>query len=115
MNTHEEVGALWLEQHFSAAVSVPVRVHVAAKRYFCAVDAAYAESLSAASQLSLQLQGGPLSADMARRFERGPYFVATTVLRRWDDAAKVPGLVVPGLEHYRALLQTALKRDRKLS
>jgi predicted HD phosphohydrolase len=26
-------------------------------------------------------------------------------LRRWDDLAKVPGMRVPGLEHYRAMIE----------
>src|SRR5262245_50330016 len=64
-DTHEEIGAAWLERHFRPAVSVPVRLHVPAKRYLCAVDPCYAGSLSAASQLSLRLQGGPMPRDQA--------------------------------------------------
>src|SRR5262249_12936895 len=100
----------WLERFFGAAVAAPVRLHVAAKRYLCAVDPAYAVALSSASRLSLQLQGGPFGPDEVRRFEQEPHWQAAVALRRWDDAAKVPGRTVPGLEHYRPVLEAALRR-----
>lgn len=105
---HEEAGAAWLAHHFGPAVAEPVRLHVAAKRYLSAVEPSYAAALSAASRRSLELQGGPFSADEVRRFEAGPWFRDAVALRRWDDEAKVPGLAVPGLDHYRACLLAAL-------
>jgi phosphonate degradation associated HDIG domain protein len=109
---HEEGGGAWLERSFGPAVAAPVRLHVAAKRYLCAVDSAYAVELSSASQLSLRLQGGPFEPDEVRRFEQEPFWQAALALRRWDDAAKVPGLTVPGLEHYRPVLEAVLlKRE----
>jgi phosphonate degradation associated HDIG domain protein len=105
---HEEGGAAWLDRHFPPAVGGTVRLHVAAKRYLCAVEPDYAASLSAASRLSLDLQGGPCTPAEARRFEREPWFRPAVALRRWDDAAKVPGLAVPGLEHYRRYLEAVL-------
>jgi predicted HD phosphohydrolase len=107
-DTHESAGAAWLAQHFGPAVSAPVRLHVAAKRYLCAVEPAYLGSLSPASQVSLRLQGGPFEAADVQRFESEPHFAAAVALRRWDDAAKIPGLVVPGLESYRNALDNAL-------
>jgi phosphonate degradation associated HDIG domain protein len=112
-DTHEEAGALWLERHFGPAVSAPVRLHVSAKRYLCAVDATYLTGLSPASQLSLRLQGGPFTDGEARAFERQAHFAAALALRRWDDGAKVPGLAVPALPAYRRSLETALKRGGK--
>ena len=35
---HEELGAKHLREAFGAAVAEPVRLHVAAKRYLCAID-----------------------------------------------------------------------------
>ena len=101
---HEDGGAKWLAEHFGPAVVDPVRLHVAAKRYLCAVDSTYQLGLSRSSQLSLQLQGGPMSAAEVADFEREPQYRSAVAVRRWDDAAKVPGLAVPGLEHYRSLL-----------
>jgi phosphonate degradation associated HDIG domain protein len=105
---HEEGGAEWLKAHFGAAVIDPVRLHVAAKRYLCAVDPSYTSGLSPASQLSLRLQGGPFTSEEARQFEQEPWYRSAVALRRWDDGAKVPNLVVPDLEHYRPRLQAVL-------
>jgi phosphonate degradation associated HDIG domain protein len=105
---HEEEGAAWLKHSFGAAVVDPVRLHVAAKRYLCAVDPNYRAGLSAASLRSLQLQGGPMSAEEACRFEQEPRFRAAVAVRRWDDRAKVPNLAVPGLDHYRRCLEAVL-------
>ena len=106
---HEEVGRTWLEAHFGPEVSEPVRLHVAAKRYLCAAFPAYNASLSAGSQKSLALQGGPMSADEMARFTAHPHHHAAVRLRHWDDLAKVPGLAVPGLAHYRPRLVAALR------
>jgi phosphonate degradation associated HDIG domain protein len=106
---HEVGGADWLRQHFRPAVVDPVRLHVAAKRYLCAVEPDYQAGLSEASVRSLHLQGGPMSPEEVSRFEREPWFRSAVALRRWDDGAKVAGLVVPGLEHYRPHLRAALK------
>jgi phosphonate degradation associated HDIG domain protein len=107
---HEEGGAAWLARHFGSAVVDPVRLHVAAKRYLCAVEPHYHAGLSPASRLSLGLQGGPFTPDEVRSFEQGPWFRSAVAVRRWDDAAKVPGLAVPGLEHYRGHLEAVLSR-----
>ncbi len=105
---HEDLGAHWLLQHFGPAVADPVRLHVPAKRYLCAVEPCYAESLSAASQQSLALQGGPFTAEECQQFEQERYWQSAVQLRRWDDTAKVPGLVVPGVEAYRPVLNAVL-------
>jgi phosphonate degradation associated HDIG domain protein len=105
---HEAVGEAWLSRHFGLEVAEPVRLHVAAKRYLCAVDARYGEQLSPASVQSLTLQGGPFSLAEVQAFEQHRYFREAVRLRRWDDAAKTPGLEVPGLEHYRSRLQAAI-------
>jgi phosphonate degradation associated HDIG domain protein len=107
---HEEGGAVWLAQHFGPEVVDPVRLHVDAKRYLCAVVPEYRCGLSESSEKSLLLQGGPMSPAEVARFEAEPHFRAAVALRRWDDGAKVPELVVPGLEHYRPCLE-AVRRN----
>jgi phosphonate degradation associated HDIG domain protein len=101
---HEEVGFRFLTERFPPSIVEPVRLHVAAKRYLCAVDPAYRDLLSPASELSLGLQGGPMSEGEVEEFERLPHFEAACRLRRWDDAGKDPDAAVPPLEHYRATL-----------
>lgn len=105
---HEDTGAAFLGHYFGANVTEPVRLHVAAKRYLCAVDPDYRASLSAASELSLQLQGGPMSPSEAEEFVRGAYFAEALRLRRIDDAGKVRDRPVPSLETYRPLLASVL-------
>src|SRR5262249_4307038 len=104
---HEELGWAFLSEHFPPQVIEPVRMHVAAKRYLCAVDPSYFDVLSPASRLSLDLQGGPMDADEAAAFAASPYAEAACRLRRYDDEAKDPDRETPPLEHYRAVLERA--------
>lgn len=97
---HETLGANWLKRRFGPSVVAPVLLHVAAKRYLCAIEPGYNEALSAPSRLSLELQGGPMSAEESSEFARHPHFEHAVSLRRFDDAAKVPKLVTPTLEHF---------------
>ena len=107
---HQDVGAAWLAKHFDTAITEPVRLHVAAKRYLCAVDAQYQQQLSPASVQSLTLQGGVMDAAELQKFKRSAWWCEAVWLRRLDDAAKIPGLQIPGLEHYRTLLEAFVER-----
>lgn len=104
---HEYRASPVLETLFPAAVTMPIRLHVAAKRYLCAVDEDYWASLSPASKRSLELQGGTFSASAATAFIQQPYAEAAVRLRRWDDLAKVPNLATPDLEHFVPFMQAA--------
>ena len=68
--------------------------------YLCGTNPDYLAGLSPASVQSLRLQGGPFSPGESAAFERLPHAGAAVRLRHWDDAAKVPGLNVPDLDHY---------------
>ncbi|MBV8256547.1 MAG: HD domain-containing protein [Actinobacteria bacterium] len=107
---HEELAHAYLERWFPPAVTEPIRLHVAAKRYLVAVDPSYLDSLSPASQLSLELQGGPMSPTEREDFEQGGHALAACRLRRWDDTGKDPAAAVPPLESYRDLLESLLRR-----
>jgi [1-hydroxy-2-(trimethylamino)ethyl]phosphonate dioxygenase len=102
---HEETGARWLAQRFPPSVSVPVRLHVPAKRYLCATDPHYFARLSPASVHTLQLQGGPMSAQEIARFESEPFSRDAVRVRHWDDQGKVAGLETPPLEAYISLIE----------
>jgi len=97
---HQDVAANALTETFSESVTGPIQLHVAAKRYLCAVEATYWEGLSQASKDSLVLQGGPYDAAGVAAFEQNPHYAAAVRLRRYDDAAKVVGAVTPSLEHF---------------
>ena len=101
---HEELAVAWLADLFPATVTEPIRLHVAAKRYLCAVEPGYHAELSPASQRSLQLQGGVMADDEVVAFTRLPGALDAVALRRWDDRAKVPGSTPAAPESFRELL-----------
>ncbi len=101
---HQDSGADWLAQWFPTEVTEPVRLHVLAKRYLCAVEPDYLAQLSPASVHTLELQGGPLTDAEAREFERRPDSQAAVSVRRWDDQAKDPAVSTATFDHFRQLL-----------
>jgi gamma-butyrobetaine dioxygenase len=110
-NRHGDAGADWLAQWFGPGVTEPVRLHVAAKRYLCAVEPGYFGSLSEASVHTLRVQGGPMGPAETAEFEASAWCTAALRLRRWDDAAKDPAARVPAFGYYQPLLRT-LARQR---
>ena len=102
---HERTGPAHLDGLFPDAVLAPIALHVEAKRYLCAVEPEHAATLSAGSTASLRRQGGPMSAGEVVMFESSPGWQAAVALRRWDDAGKLPDLVVPGLAHHEPRLR----------
>jgi phosphonate degradation associated HDIG domain protein len=104
---HEVLGERWLISHFPATVVEPVRMHVDAKRYLCAVDKDYLSLLSPPSVQSLALQGGPMNAEEVAQFESLPHYQRAVTLRRWDDLAKDPTLKMPPVEHFAKYIDQA--------
>ncbi len=104
-NRHSDTGADWLARWFGPAVTEPVRLHVAAKRYLCAVEPGYYDRLSAASVHTLGVQGGPMGEADQQEFRRTPYWSDAVALRRWDEQAKDASLITPGFEEFRDLLE----------
>jgi len=101
---HEDVGARFLASWFGPGVTEPVRLHVRAKRYLCAVDPVHAAGLSAGSTRSLALQGGPMSPAEVAAFDAVPCSAAAVDLRRWDDSGKVVGSSTPDLTTFGELI-----------
>jgi gamma-butyrobetaine dioxygenase len=109
-NRHSHTGADLLARWFGPEVTEPVRLHVAAKRYLCTVEPGYRERLSAASEFTLQVQGGPMTAQEAAAFARLPYARDAVAVRRWDEAAKEPGAEGLDFGHFLPLLTALLGR-----
>ncbi|GAA2141434.1 hypothetical protein GCM10009760_25660 [Kitasatospora kazusensis] len=103
-NRHSHTGADWLARWFGPGVTEPVRLHVAAKRYLCTAEPGYRERLSAASEYTLQVQGGPMDAEQAAAFAALPGAADAVALRRWDEQAKDAGAATPPFAHFRPLL-----------
>jgi len=107
IHSHGDLGGDWVADRFPAAVADPVRLHVAAKRYLCAVDAGYHDELSPASQYTLTKQGGPMSPEEVGDFESLPHHQDAVQLRRWEDRhGKITDVPIPPLDHFRPLLES---------
>ncbi|MEM8621783.1 MAG: phosphonate degradation HD-domain oxygenase [Actinomycetota bacterium] len=106
---HEDVGARFLANWFADDVTQPIRMHVTAKRYLCAVEPEYHDGLSPASVASLQLQGGPMSQSELDDFESSPGWVSAVELRRWDDLAKAVDAPTADLGTFRDLIESVVR------
>jgi gamma-butyrobetaine dioxygenase len=106
---HELIGGGWLARRFAPEVSEPVRLHVPAKRYLCATDPGYFDKLSAASVLTLKLQGGRMTTSEIAAFEAKPYWRDAIRVRQWDDQGKVAGLQTPDFSSYATLIDRLAK------
>lgn len=102
---HEEAGAQVLERFFPSVVTDCVRFHVAAKRYLCATRPDYFKRLSEASVHSLNLQGGPMSAEEVAAFEQNPNLEKIVAVRYLDDAGKHPDMQTPRFAHFAPMVQ----------
>ena len=106
---HEEIGWGYLKQAFGPSVAEPVRLHVPAKRYLCAVEPGYFDILSPASVRSLELQGGRFTARDASSFQATAHADEAIRLRRWDDRAKTRGAPTKQLADYAGLLRALMR------
>jgi phosphonate degradation associated HDIG domain protein len=100
---HQYYAIPFLRPLFPPAVIEAIRLHVDAKRALCAIEPEYYEALSDDSKRSLTLQGGVFSKAQAESFMAKPHAPDAVRVRRWDDAAKAPGLATPPISHYLAI------------
>jgi phosphonate degradation associated HDIG domain protein len=97
---HQYFAIPFLRSLFPPAVIEAIRLHVDAKRALCALEPEYYEHLSGDSKRSLTLQGGVFSREDLQAFLARPHAEDAMRVRRWDDAAKLPGAATPPLSHY---------------
>lgn len=109
---HEHIGAESLEPWLPGAVVSAIRWHVEAKRYLVAHDPAYAATLSEGSVASLERQGGPMRDAEMLVFSNTDAFADAIVLRKLDDAAKVPDDNGMPLNEFLAIIERV--RTRRL-
>jgi predicted HD phosphohydrolase len=107
---HADIGAAAVRGILGSRVARLVRLHDQAKRYLVTTDPHYRHQLSPRSLETLRLQGGLLDPAERAALQREPDLEACLALRRADDAAKVPGVMVAGLAHWRHVLD-ALARS----
>lgn len=99
---HARVGGEVVRPVLGDRVADLVGLHVAAKRYLAATED---YELSEASRLSLERQGSAMRADEQERFLALPAAQDAIALRRADEAAKVVGLAVLGLERWEQVMR----------
>jgi phosphonate degradation associated HDIG domain protein len=97
---HQYIALPFLHGVFSDAVLEPIRLHVDAKRYLCAAEPSYWDTLSPASKQSLELQGGPFQNEELAAFLAQAFAPEAVRLRRYDDLAKVPDKDTPSLDYF---------------
>lgn len=103
--SHDREGARLVAPLLGGRVARLVGGHVAAKRYLVSTDPAYRHALSGRSVETLARQGGELDEAARRAFDESSDRDALLALRRADDCAKVPGAVVPGIGHWRPVVE----------
>ena len=108
---HERIGEEYLLRlGFSQKVGALVGSHVAAKRYLCATDPSYYDSLSEASKKSMVFQGGIMKGEELDEWASNPWCSEMCQLRRWDDGAKVVDLEVAPALAYQDMIERHLAR-----
>lgn len=108
--THGLVAAELVRPLLGDRVADLAALHVPAKRYLVSAESAYSGRLSEVSTITLQNQGGPMSEEEQEAFRSLPDFGAALLLRRADEAAKVPGRAVPTLAAWVSALDRLARR-----
>jgi predicted HD phosphohydrolase len=103
---HDARGAALVEPLLGPRVARLVGAHVAAKRYLVATDPSYRSRLSVRSVETLADQGDALSHADVAALAHDPDLDAILALRRADEQAKDPAATPPGLETWRAALES---------
>lgn len=110
---HEDAGAEALERFFPKVITDCCRYHVAAKRYLCATRSDYFSRLSEASIHSLNLQGGPMTAQDVTDFEKNPNLETIIAVRYLDEAGKRAGMKTPDFWHFAPMVQRQVNNRSK--
>ncbi len=102
---HHQAGADLIQPYVPERVAFLVRAHTDAKRYLCATEPGYYDTLSQGSKRTLALQGGVMRAAEVGRAVTHAWWPDAVRLRRWDDGAKVEGKPTRGLASWEPLLR----------
>ena len=108
---HEDLGADYLSKYFSEEVTLPIRAHVASKRYLAAIEDGYYDQLSEASKESLKVQGGIFTKEQADEFINKPQMKEAVEMRRYDDEAKILNKATPSVEHFRKYVENSFRQS----
>lgn len=112
---HEDAGEAVLAPFFPPVITDCVKYHVAAKRYLCATKPEYFARLSPASVHTLELQGGPMSAEEVSEFEANPNLKEIVQVRYLDEAGKRADMETPDFAHFAPMVQRMVDRHMEAS
>ncbi len=104
----KEVARAFLEPYIGPNVTMPIKWHVAGKRYLVATDPAYGKKLLPGSKRNMAGQGGALEDSEAKSFVEQTHAREGTALGRWDDRAKSPDVKAPPFEHFGPYIETCV-------
>ena len=111
---HESIGMdFLLKMGFSTRIGLLVKSHVDAKRYLTFKYPDYFHKLSDASKITLEFQGGRMSEEEATAFENDLFFEDYIVMRTLDDKAKIAGLPLPNLDHFKNMAVEHLSNQKE--
>jgi predicted HD phosphohydrolase len=108
---HDAMARSWLTPRFGERVGWLAGAHVAAKRYLVSTDPEYASTLSDVSVDSLHHQGG---AAVDPQFIDHPWWADALRLRRYDDAAKIPGATGLSIDGVLAVAERILRNSGRI-
>jgi predicted HD phosphohydrolase len=109
---HEILAGNFLRQKgFSGKIARLVESHVQTKRYLTYKYPDYFDKLSAASRITLEKQGGMMTAAEAVLFEQDHLYSLFVKLREWDDKAKLLYQPLPSLDPYKEMALYHLVRQ----
>jgi predicted HD phosphohydrolase len=108
--THARDGAALVAPLLGERIAWLVGHHDQAKRYLVTTEPTYRSLLSECSVRTLEAQGGLLDDGELAALRAEPSLDAVLEVRRADDAAKVPGRRVPGLERWLPTLEEITRR-----
>ena len=101
------MGFDFLKDYFKPEVVEPIKLHVMAKRYLCR-NKSYLNLLSEASKISLELQGGIMNDEEAKKFTSLKFHKEAITLRKYDDDGKVPNIEIKKIDDYQNLIISQL-------
>jgi predicted HD phosphohydrolase len=105
---HGVLGGDYVRDLFGQRVGDLIELHVDAKRYLVQAEPDYRSKLSAGSVRTLIAQGEAMDEAEAQAFVVKPHAGDAIALRRADEAAKVPGRIVPGLDAWKPVLEASV-------
>ena len=104
---HENIAYYFLKNYFKTEVVEPIKLHVLAKRYLCR-NKLYFGHLSEASKISLNLQGGIMNDEEAKKFSSLKFHKQAIMLRKYDDSGKTPNINIKKIDDYKSLICSQL-------